>query len=257
MLLVIDAGNTNLVFALYGGGQEPLGSWRIRTDSARSRDEYASWLLPLFSQFGKQLTDVSDVIVSSVVPDANHHLRGFARQYIEVEPRFVDYDMVRRVGLEVNVDFPREVGADRLVNSVAVISEYRYPAIVIDFGTATTFDAIDASGSYVGGAICPGINLSLKALHQGAAMLPRISIQRTERAIGRRTIEAMQSGVFWGYAGLIEGMVSRMSSELGGNPFVIATGGLAPVFEGEVASIGAIDRNLTIKGLYHIYQRCK
>ncbi len=254
MLLVVDTGNTNVVFALYDGDQV-LGSWRIRSDSRRSRDEYASWLIPLLEQFDLKLGDISDVIVSSVVPDANHHLKGLCRQYMEVEPQFITYDLVNHMGFKVDVDAPHEVGADRLVNAVAVMHEYKCPAIVVDFGTATTFDVINREGIYIGGVISPGINLSLNALHQAAAMLPRISVTKPDRVIGRRTVQAMHSGVFWGYAGLIEGTVKRIAQELGeGEPFVIATGGLAPVFEGSVDAIQIVDRNLTIKGLYHIYQ---
>ncbi len=256
MLLVIDAGNTNIVFALYNG-EDLLGAWRIRTDSSRSRDEYASWLIPLFGQFDLKLSDVSDVIISSVVPYAGHHLRGLCRQYMDVEARFVDYEMVSKCGLAVNIDQPREAGADRLVNALAVIKEYRYPAVVIDFGTATTFDAIDQGGAYAGGAIAPGVNLSMSALHGAAAMLPRVSIARPEKVIGKRTVTAMQSGIFWGYTGLIEGTIQRMSEEIGAKPFVIATGGLSPVFGESIDLIETVDRNLTIKGLYRIYRSCK
>jgi type III pantothenate kinase len=256
MLLLIDTGNTNVVFALYKGS-EILGSWRIRSDSRRSRDEYASWLLPLFSEHGVKFSDIDDVIISSVVPDSNHHLRGLCRQYMQVVPTFVTYGMVRDMGVEVDVEAPEEVGADRLVNAVAIKYEYQSPAIVIDFGTATTFDVINEEDAYVGGSIAPGINLSLNALHQAAAMLPRVSVRRTDKVVGKKTVQAMQSGVFWGYVGLIEGMISRISGEIDlESPFVIATGGLAPVFEESVKSIQKVDRNLTIKGLYHIYRLC-
>ncbi len=254
MLLVIDTGNTNAVFAIYSD-DKVIGPWRIRSDSSRTRDEYVSWLLPLIGQYDIKFDDIDDVIISSVVPDANHHLRGLCRQYMKLEPQFVTYDLVKKFGLEVDVEAPHEVGADRLVNTMAIRAEYQYPAIVIDFGTATTFDVIDARGVYAGGTIAPGINLSLNALHLAAAKLPRISVQKTEKAIGRRTVDAMQGGVFWGYVGLIEGIVSRITAEMGtDDPFVIATGGLAPVFEESVDVISTVDRNLTIKGLYHIYQ---
>jgi type III pantothenate kinase len=254
MLLVIDTGNTNVVFALFRD-REVFGPWRIRSDSRRSRDEYASWLMPLLAQNDLRMEDVTDVVISSVVPDANHHLRGLCRQYMQVEPQFVTYDTAKTLGLQVKVDAPHEVGADRLVNSIAIREEYKSPCIVVDFGTATTFDIIDREGAFIGGVISPGINLSLNALHQAAAMLPRISVRKPDNVIGKKTVQAMQSGVFWGYAGLIEGMVKRIADEMGEEDvFVIATGGLAPVFEESVEVIKMVDRNLTIKGLYHIYQ---
>lgn len=255
MLLVVDTGNTNVVFALYSNnGDEMYGPWRIRSDSKRSRDEYASWLLPLLGQNGLNLSDITGMVVSSVVPDANHHLRGLARQYMNIEAQFANYELIKKTGFNAIVEAPDEVGADRLVNGVAVMKEYKSPAIVVDFGTATTFDVINSDGAFIGGVISPGINLSINALHQAAAMLPRISVHKPEKVIATRTVQAMHSGVYWGYVGLIEGIVSRISADLGEKkPFVIATGGLAPVFEESVEAINAVDRNLTIKGLYHIY----
>ena len=253
MLLAIDIGNTNTVFAVYKGDalhQE----WRCQTVASRTADEYAVFLNELLALAGMAWADISDVIIGSVVPNANFHIKNFCVKFIKAEPLFVTKDVV---GIAIDLDRPEEVGADRLINAVAVIEHYQYPAIVIDFGTATTFDVIDAKGRYAGGAIAPGINLSVSALHQAAAQLPNVDIAKPEKAIGKNTVEAMQSGIYWGYLGLIEGITAQITCEMGAQPFVIATGGLAPLFAGNTDLIKTVDHQLTLKGLLKLYQNHK
>lgn len=250
MLLAIDVGNTNTVFAVYKG-EERLKSWRCQTTGSRSADEYAAFLNELFQLADVQWSDIDDVIVSSVVPEANFHITGFCEKYINTTPILVDCDVVP---IEIDMDQPQEVGADRLVNASAVIAEYSLPAIVIDFGTATTFDVIDANGRYSGGVIAPGVNLSVEALHHAAAKLPSVSIAKPGKAIGKTTTEAMQSGIYWGYVGLIEGILTKITEEMGAKPFVLATGGLAPLYSESTDMIDDIDDALTLKGLFSIYQ---
>ena len=255
MLLAIDAGNTNFTFAVYGRDGQMAHSWRCRTDPLRTADEYAAWFFQLLSMKGLRLDAIHDAIISSVVPDANFHLQLFCRQTLGVEALMVTAQM--DLGLTIALDRPAEIGADRLVNAVAVLRDYKTPAIVIDFGTATTFDVINGKGEYCGGAIAPGANLSMSALHMAAAKLPKISVQKTQSVIGHDTVSAMQSGVYWGYVGLIEGMVRRIAEELGEKPFVIATGGLAGLFAESIECIDKTDEDLTLRGLMYIYLRCK
>ena len=249
MLLTIDVGNTNTVFAVYKE-RELIGSWRCQTVSARSADEYAAFLKELFLLSGLQFTHMQDVIIGSVVPEANFHLIAFCRKYTKLEPVFVTNEIV---GLDIDLDNPAEIGADRLVNAVAVLAHHQVPAIVIDFGTATTFDVIDEKGRYCGGVIAPGINLSVEALHQASAKLPRVNVQKPKAAIGKNTIEAMQSGMYWGYISLIEGLVEKISQELGEKPFVLATGGLAALYAQTTDVIQQVDDELTLKGLLEIH----
>lgn len=251
MLLAIDIGNTNTVFAVYGG-DTLVESWRCRTEASRSADEYAAFLNELFVLAKITWNDFEDVIISSVVPDANFHICGFCEKYLKKTAFMVTNE---NVGLSVELDRPQDVGADRLVNAVAVYQHYKTPAIVIDFGTATTFDVIDEKGAYVGGVIAPGINLSVSALHQAAAKLPSVSIKKTDKVLGKDTTSAIQSGIYWGYVSLIEGIVARLSDEMGVQPLVIATGGLADLFAKELKVIESVDQDLTLKGLYHIYKR--
>src|ERR1700720_2717602 len=226
MLLVVDCGNTNVVFAV-NDGTGWRGVWRIATEPQRTSDEYAVWLLTLLGHAGLKREQVSAAVIGTVVPAALYHLRRLCREWFNVEP------LVARAaldwGFEIRVDKPTEVGADRLANSLAGHQRFGGPLIVVDFGTATTFDVVDKDGAYLGGVICPGINLSLEALHQAAAQLPRIGIARPQAVIGRQTVPAMQSGVYWGYVALVEGLVARIKAEYGGPMKVIATGGLAPL----------------------------
>lgn len=253
MLLAIDSGNTNIVFAVYDG-DILRGEWRASTDSERTADELGVWLTQLLTIEGLNRLDITAAIVASVVPAMVFGLKTLCRRYFRCEPLVVGDDGVD-LGLSILLDRPEEVGADRLVNAVAAHKCYKGPLIVIDFGTATTFDVIDGKGNYCGGAIAPGINLSLEALHAAAAKLPRVAIGRPKQVIGRATVPAMQSGIFWGYVGLIEGLVIRIKEEFGSDMYVVATGGLAPLFADATKAINALDADLTLRGLLEIHRR--
>jgi type III pantothenate kinase len=255
MLLAIDAGNTNTVFAVFDG-DTLKGQWRAATEPHRTADEYAVWLEQLLHRENLALTAITGAIIASVVPQGLFALRQFCERYCATKPLVVGEAGVA-LGLRIAVDQPAEVGADRLVNAVGAYRRYGGPLIVIDFGTATTFDAIGADGAYLGGVIAPGINLSLEALHRAAAQLPRIAVARPETVIGKATVPAMQAGIYWGYVGLIEGIVARMRAEMGAEVETIATGGLALLFAGGTPAIGRVDRDLTIDGLHAIYARCR
>jgi type III pantothenate kinase len=252
MLLVVDAGNTNVVFAVRNNTGW-VGSWRIRTAPQRTSDEYAVWLLALIGHAGLNASDVSAAVIGTVVPAALYHLRHLCREWFHVEP------LVARAnldwGFEIRVDNPAEVGADRLLNALAGHKRFGGPLVVVDFGTATTFDVVDQTGAYLGGVICPGINLSIEALHQAAAQLPRIGIARPQSVIGRSTVPAMQSGIYWGYVGMIEGLLNRIKAEFGGPMKVVATGGLAPLFAEGTLMIEHIEPDLTLDGLRMLAER--
>ena len=254
MLLAIDSGNTNIVFAIYDG-MTSLGEWRASSDSKRTADEYGVWLSHLMEIEGLERAQVTDAIIATVVPETLFSLKGLCRKYFKAEPLVVGESNVD-IGVEVLLAEPSEVGADRLVNAASAHHRYGGPLIVIDFGTATTFDIVDAKGSYFGGVIAPGINLSLDALHMAAAKLPRIAVQRPDSVIGKRTVPAMMSGVYWGYVGLIEGLVNRIRDEFGDEEMkVVATGGLAPLFAEATEVIQHLDPELTLRGLAEIHNR--
>ncbi|HEX9835990.1 MAG TPA: type III pantothenate kinase [Alphaproteobacteria bacterium] len=253
MLLAIDSGNTNVVFAVFDG-ETPKGEWRSSSDAKRTADEYAVWLSQLMRLEGIDAAKIDEAIIATVVPEALHGLKTLCRRYFNCEPLVVGERGVD-IGVAVRVDAPDEVGADRLVNAASAHARFGGPLIVIDFGTATTFDVVDEDGAYCGGVIAPGINLSLDALHQAAAKLPRIAVERPERVIGKRTIPAMRSGIYWGYVGLIEGVVARIREEFGAEMKVIATGGLAPLFAGATQVIEHLDPDLTLRGLAQINRR--
>jgi len=253
MLLVIDAGNTNIVFAVFAG-DKLLGEWRISTDARRTADEYGVWLLQLMARAKIEVDAVKAAIMSSVVPQATFALRMLTRQYFGVELMIVGEPGVD-LGIEAKIDRPREVGADRLVNAVAAWQAYKQPLIIVDFGTATTFDVVNGKGDYTGGIIAPGVNLSLEALHRAAAKLPNVAIERPLKVVGTDTVSAMQSGIYFGYAGLIEGIVSRIKEEAGHPMKVIATGGLAPLFAKATPVIDVLEPDLIIQGLRIIYAR--
>ena len=253
MLLAIDAGNTNIVFAVCEG-ETIRAQWRAATKTSRTADEYAVWLSGLLELQGLAFRDLDRVIIATVVPAALFDLRTMCRRYLHCEPILVGSPDVT-LGIAVNVDRPDTVGADRLVNAVAAHEHYPGPLIIVDFGTATTFDVIAHSGSYEGGVIAPGVNLSAEALHQAAAMLPRVAFHRTQQVIAKDTVPAMQSGMYWGYVGLIEGLIARITAEYGQPMTVIATGGLAPVFQRQVSVIDHVDPDLTIRGLILIHAR--
>ena len=252
MLLVVDAGNTNIVFAVHDGS-EWRGTWRVATDAQRTSDEYAVWLLSLLSLTGLKREHIDAAVIGTVVPAALYNLRRLCRDWFTVEPLVVRANL--DWGFEIKVDNPEEVGADRLLNTLAGHKIYGGPLVVIDFGTATTFDIADADGAYLGGIIAPGINLSIEALHRAAARLPRIGIGRPQAVIGRNTVAAMQSGIYWGYVAMIEGLCARVKTEYGGDLKVIATGGLAPLVAEGTAVISHIDPDLTLDGLRMIAAR--
>lgn len=224
MLLTIDCGNTNIVFAVYDG-TEIMGLWRCKTDAARTGDEYLAFLSQHFELKNLTIVDVTDVIISSVVPDANFSLRKLCEDGFGVAASFIGQEITpEQIGIAVHIDRPQELGADRIVNAVAIRDYYRQATIVVDFGTATTIDVIGADGAFYGGIIAPGVNLSMAALHMAAAKLPKVSVAKPPKVIGTNTVDAMQSGIFYGYAGLIEGLIERIYGEYGDRPQVIATG---------------------------------
>lgn len=249
MLLAADVGNTNVVFALFDKGQI-RARWRIATDPRRTGDEYAVWLLQLLSIEGVEKGEISQIIVGSVVPRAIHNLTVLGEKYFGVTPLVAGQGNADW-GIAVDVDEPRSLGADRALNAIAAHSKYEGDLIVIDFGTATTFDAVDFTGAYKGGIIAPGINLSLDALVNNTAKLPRIAIERpsSDSVIGRNTEDQMLIGVFWGYVSLMEGLIARMRAQIGRPAKVVATGGLAILFDEHTDMFDAVDPDLTLEGL--------
>ena len=252
MLLAIEQGNTNTLFAIHDG-ERWIAQWRAATDASRTADEYAVWLAQLLGMAGLSLTALKGCIVSSVVPQSIFNLRNLSRRYLHAEPLVVGENV--DLGIEVRITKPAEAGADRLVNAIGAHLSYEGPLLLVDSGTATTFDVVAADGAFEGGAIAPGINLSMQALHAAAARLPRVAIQRPAHAIGKDTVEAMQSGVFWGYVSLIEGLVARMKAEYAAPLTVIGTGGVASLFEHATVAIDHFDHDLTIKGKIEIRRR--
>ncbi|MCT2399505.1 type III pantothenate kinase [Novosphingobium mangrovi (ex Huang et al. 2023)] len=255
MLLAIDAGNTNVVFALLDG-RAIKGRWRIATDPRRTGDEYAVWLMQLLSIRGVEAKVIDQIIISTVVPRALHNLEVLCRHYFHVEP------LVAGVGkadyaIDIDVDEPRSLGADRAVNAIAAHAKHGGDVIVVDFGTATTFDVVDFHGAYKGGIIAPGINLSLDALVGNTAKLPRIAVEipKTTSVVGRNTEDQMLIGVFWGYVAMMEGLIARIRAEIGRPAKVIATGGLAVLFDEATDIFDAVDADLTIEGLAILAER--
>lgn len=253
MLLVIDIGNTNTAFALHDG-DEWVSQWRSATEPTRTADDYAVWLDTLMQMDGRKISDITDCIVSSVVPQAKFNFRNLSRRYFGVEALFVGEPGVN-LGVPIRIRRPEQVGADRLVAAIGAHQLFEGALLVIDSGTATTFDIIGADGGFEGGIISPGINLSMRALHDAAAQLPRIAIQRPDRVIGQDTVSAMQSGVFWGYIELIDGIVRRVKKEYGTPMSVVATGGVASLFEGSSETIDHFDQSLMEVGLLEVYRR--
>jgi type III pantothenate kinase len=264
MLLTIDCGNTNTGFAMFDG-ERCIGSWRTSTNAARTADEYGVWLTQLLALNKLPLSEINDVIIANVVPETAFNLKTLCRRHFGIEPMLVGSSEVS-LGIDIRIDNPKEVGADRVVNAIGAAAGYDGPLIVIDFGTATTFDVVEADGGYAGGVIAPGINLSLEALYGAAAQLPRIVIEPPAHAentnepvhiIGKSTKEAMHAGIFWGYVGLIEGIVVRIKAEYGQPMTVVATGGLAPIFLASTDAIQHVDPDITLRGLVLIHQRNK
>lgn len=246
MLLAIDVGNTNTVFALHDG-RSTIAEWRCRTERQRTADEYFVWLSQLMANAGLK-PEVKSVVISSVVPQVVFNLRVLTDRYFHTRPKVVGKPDVA-LGVPVRVDPTAHVGADRLVNTVGAFDRYGGNLIVVDFGTATTLDVVDHDGAYVGGVIAPGVNLSLKALHDAAAALPFIDVTRPDKVVGSNTVACMQSGVFWGYIGLVEGLCARIREERGVPMKVIGTGGLSTLFAQATDVLQIIDPDLTIHGL--------
>ena len=255
MLLVIDCGNTNTVFAVFDG-ETMRGRWRIASQAQRTADEYAVWLTQLMSLRGMSVDDIDVAVVSTVVPGTRRNIVVLLQEYFSVTPLIVRDPNVE-LGIGILIDRPEQVGADRLVNAIAAHSLYEGDLVAVDFGTGTTFDIIDAEGNFRGGIIAPGINLSVEALYMTGALLPRINIEKPEKVIGGATVPAMQSGVFWGYVSMIEGMIPRIVAEYGKPMRVIATGGLAPLFSDVTEIIDAVEPDLTLVGLVEIARRNK
>jgi len=255
MLLTIDAGNTNTVFALFDG-EKQVGLWRSTTQVQRTVDEYAAFLKMMMIQAYIDPKDVTDAIVGSVVPDANFNLLKLCQDHFNCDPLFVGAPDVK-TGIIVDIDRPAELGADRLINAVAGADLYDTPLLIVDFGTATTFDVLDENGHYCGGAIAPGVNLSIRALHMAAAKLPSVAVARPPNVIAKDTVTAIQSGVFWGYVGMIEGLISRMKDEFNVPMKVVATGGLSRLFDNAISLIDETNMDLTLRGLFLIYKMNK
>jgi type III pantothenate kinase len=258
MLLAVDAGNTNIVFALLEDGVI-RARWRIATDPRRTADQYAVWLHQLLELEGYTRESVDAVIVGTVVPRALHNLEVLATKYFGVDPMIAG-EGAAQWGIELDVAEPRTVGADRVLNAIAAHAAHSGDLIVIDFGTATTFDHVDYSGAYKGGIIAPGINLSLDALVTAAAKLPRIAIEAPAgnlSVIGRTTEDQMHIGIYWGYVAMIEGLAARIKAEIGRPARVISTGGLATLFDAHSEVFDAIEPDLTIQGLALLYERSR
>jgi len=252
MLLAIEQGNTNTTFALHDG-ETWIAQWRTATEMARTADEYAVWLHQLLAMQKMEMSAVDDCVISSVVPQSIFNIKNLARRYLKVEPLVVGENA--ELGIDIRIEKPAEAGADRLVNAIGGFTAYGGPLILIDSGTATTFDVVGPDGGFEGGLIAPGINLSMQALHTAAARLPRVDIAKPAHVIGRGTVEAMQSGVFWGYVALIEGLVDRIRAEYGKPMRTVATGGVASLFEGATDKIDTFDPELTLRGLLEIVRR--
>jgi len=252
MLLVIDVGNTNTVLGLYDG-DDLVHDWRLRTVVDHTVDEYGMLIYNLYKNSKVSPRAIKAIIISCVVPPMLHILEPLCKKYFNIKPMIVGPGI--KTGMPIYYDNPREVGADRIVNAVAAFERYKGDIIVVDFGTATTFDYVSAKGEYMGGCICPGIMISSEALFQKAAKLPRIEIIRPKTVIGKDTVSSMQAGILYGYAGLVDGLVERIKGEVKSDPKVIATGGLAKIIASETKSIHIVDDMLTLEGLRIIYKR--
>ncbi|MCG3086647.1 type III pantothenate kinase [Sporosarcina cyprini] len=252
MILVLDTGNTNIVLGVYEQGELKY-HWRMETYRHKTEDEYAMSVKALFSHVGLEFSDITGIIISSVVPPVMFPLEQMCRKYFDIRPLIVGPGV--KTGLNIKYENPREVGADRIVNAVAAIHEYGDPLIIVDFGTATTYCYVNEKGEYMGGAIAPGVGISMEALFDRASKLPRVELVRPEQVIGKNTVAAMQAGIVYGYVGQVEGIVGRIKAQSKVEPKVIATGGLADLIASETDVIDVVDSFLTLKGLHLIYER--
>jgi len=252
MLLVIDAGNTNITLGVFRGS-DLLAQWRLPTDHDRSSDEYGAQVRILFEGTTIDLKEIDGVAIASVVPPVNPSLTRMVEVLFGLTPLFVDH--TTDTGVKILYDTPSELGADRIVDAVAAVTKYGAPCIVVDFGTATTFNAVNEAREYLGGAIAPGVMIAAQALFSRAAKLPRVEIKKPEKVIGTSTVGAMQSGLYYGYAGLVDRVLAQMIAEMGSKPRVIATGGLAPVIANASRFIEKVDETLTLDGLRLVYER--
>ena len=256
MLLAIDVGNTNIVLGVFDG-TTLVQSWRLATLRERTADELGLLVDGLFAHHHIDRTKIDGLVLGSVVPPLTTTMQGMAQRYFGLKALTVEPGV--NTGMPILYENPAEVGADRIVNAIAAYERFgasgARPFVIVDFGTATTFDAISAKGEYLGGAICPGVQISADALFQRAARLPRIDVRKPSRIVGRTTVGAMESGLFWGYVGMVEGLVRRMTDELGGNAVCIATGGLASVIAPETPLIHHVDPDLTLQGLRIVWER--
>ena len=254
MLLAIDVGNTNIVVALYDGDSLKR-NWRVATDIKKASDEYGILLTQLLMSVNITSEQIDDVMIASVVPTVMHSLTNAVKRYLGCDPMIVGPGI--KTGMNIKMDNPRELGADRIVNAVAAINKYKPPLIIVDFGTATTFCAVDRTGCYVGGVITAGMKISLDALFERTAKLPKVEIVKPPSAVGKNTINSIQSGALYGHAGMTDGLVRRIKKEIGDDATVIATGGLAKMIAGESEEIDIVDSMLTVDGLKILYDKNK
>ena len=249
MILTLDVGNSNIFIGLYSDGQL-LNDWRIATDKDKTSDEYGVILMNLFTSLGFNLEEVESIIISSVVPTVMGSLKEMTDEYFEANLLTVGPGI--KTGINIRTDNPREVGSDRIVNAIAAKSKYSPPLIIVDFGTATTICAVSADGSYLGGAIAPGIEISTEALFNKADKLPKIEVNKPSKAIGKNTEDSLKSGIYFGFIGQVEGLIRRFEEELGVDAMVIGTGGFVKEIGYEIAEIDVIDEFLTLDGLFHL-----